>query len=450
MSKKFLLFLLLFSVSIHGQFTIKGTINPDNNYTWILLYKLENGKNIFVDNANIENGKFQLNLSENQPNGIYRAYYELENSLFVEFIYNNEEVAFNFDPNNPSETIEFTSSDENIIFQEYHKIISSNQKKLDSFQVEFFKSEDSKKDKILIKEYQKSLADLKNIQTNYEKKTESKLANHFIKASSQYNASIPFKKPQDYLNEVKSHFFDAIDFQDTVLSNSSFINDRLTDYVFYLNQANNQEAKNILQKKSIDDAVNKVGNNSLILKNFEESLLQNYVELENDEMVNFVMNNYYNLLPDTYQDAALQYQITASMKTAIGKEAPDFNWKENSVAKNLYSLMGFDYYIVVFFSSGCPHCQVEIPEFHDFIKEIENIKVISIGLEDEKEPWEKMTENHNEFINILDLDKWNSQKVKDYGVTAIPSYFVLDTNKKILAKPHDFEELKAMFGEETK
>ncbi|MCK5637731.1 MAG: TlpA family protein disulfide reductase, partial [Flavobacteriaceae bacterium] len=235
---------------------------------------------------------------------------------------------------------------------------------------------------------------------------------------------------------------------DTVLSNSSFINDRLTDYVFYLNQANDQESKNTLHKKAITDAVNKVGDNPIILKNFEESLLQNYVELENNEMVNFVMNNFYNNLPDTYQDAALQFQIAAAMKTAIGKKATDFSWEANGHTKNLYSLIGQDYYIVVFFSSGCPHCQVEIPEFHNFIKEIENIKVISIGLEDEKEAWEKMTENYNEFTNILDLDKWNSQKVKDYGITAIPSYFVLDANKNILAKPNDFEELKTMF--ETK
>ena len=59
-----------------------------------------------------------------------------------------------------------------------------------------------------------------------------------------------------------------------------------------------------------------------------------------------------------------------------------------------------------------------------------------------------MTKEYNEFINILDLDKWSSEKVKDYGVNAIPTYFVLDADKKILAKPVDFDELKTMF--ETK
>ncbi len=91
---------------------------------------------------------------------------------------------------------------------------------------------------------------------------------------------------------------------------------------------------------------------------------------------------------------------------------------------------------------------MEIPKFYTFIRGIENIKVVAVGLEDEKESWEAMTNEYTEFINIMDLDKWSSQKVKDYGITAIPTYFVLDSEKKILAKPEDFDELKSMF--ETK
>ena len=88
---------------------------------------------------------------------------------------------------------------------------------------------------------------------------------------------------------------------------------------------------------------------------------------------------------------------------------------------------------------------MEIPEFYTFISGIENIKVVAVGLEDEKQSWEVMTKEYTEFINILDLDKWSSQKVKDYGISSIPTYLVLDAEKKILAKPEDFNELKSMF-----
>jgi len=443
---KHLLYLLIFIPTIlHAQFTIKGSLKPNKDYTWILLYKLVNGKQTFIDNASVINGEFQFKIDKNQSFGIYRAYYQIENNLFVEFIYNNEDIDFTFNPNNPIETIEFLTSDENKIYQKYYKNISNNQKQLDALQVAYFKEKEAIIEKKIIVDYQQKLTELQNLQSHFEKESQGKLAQHFIKASKQYNAQEPFKNPQIYIDTVKFHFFDAIDFNDTVLSNSTFINDRLTDYVLYLNQANNMASKNTLQKKAIDDAAQKISTNFELLKNFEESLLQNYMLEENIEMVNFVMNQYYNNLPDTYQDAGLQYKINATMKTAIGSEATDFSWEENGIKKNLHSLIGFDYYIVVFFSATCPHCKVEMPDFYTFIKDIENIRVIAVGLEDEKENWKKMTTNFVDFINILDLDKWNSQKVKDYGITAIPSYFVLDANKNILAKPNDVDELKEMF-----
>ena len=46
-----------------------------------------------------------------------------------------------------------------------------------------------------------------------------------------------------------------MDIRDTVLSHSAFINDRLRDYVFYLNQGSNREGRNTLQKDAIDKAV---------------------------------------------------------------------------------------------------------------------------------------------------------------------------------------------------
>jgi len=443
--KKFLLLIILFSIPSYAQISIKGTINPDNNYSWILLYKLENGKQEYVENATVENGKFEFNIAESEPKGIYRAYYQMENNLYVEFIYSKENIEFSFNPNDPIETILFSESDDNKIYQKYYKYVSSQQRMIDSMQVIYFKSKDSKLDWQIKTNYQRSLEELRKAQANFENLSKGKVAYHFIKSSAQYYAETPFKNPQDYIEEVKVHFFDAIDFNDEVLRNSTFINDRLTDYIFYLNQADNIESRNALQKKSIKVVIEKLAEDFDLLKNFEETLLQRYLIEENTTMIYYVIEEYYNNLPESYQEDALKHKILAALKTAIGNEAPDFSWQENGVNKNLYGLIGSEYYILVFFSSGCPHCQIELPKFYKFISEIENIRVVAVGLEDQKEDWEKMTANYSEFINIIDLNKWNSKKVEKYGITAIPSYFVLDTNKYILAKPENLDELKSMF-----
>ncbi len=444
--KKILFFItFIFCFSLQAQFSIKGTIDPDHDYSWILLYKMENGDQTYVDNADVVEGQFKFEINDSEPSGIYRAYYQIENSLYVEFIYNKEEVEFSFDPNNPDNSISFSQSKENNIYQNYYNEIKSNQQKIDSIQVLYFKSTEESQDLNLVKQYKKFLGDLNKVQSRYEKESKGMLANHFIVSSTQYNAENPHKEPDSYMEAIKEHFFDNMDLSDEELSHSTFVSDRLHDYVFYLNQAEDQVSENALQKNAIEKALQWIGTDIELLSSFEGDLLEGFLLNENVEMINFVNENYYKNLPAENQSDVLNKKIVGTLKTAIGITAADFSWNEEGVNNSLHTLTGTDYYIVLFFSSNCPHCRMEIPEFYKFIIGIENIKVVAVGLEDEKESWEAMTSTYVEFINILDLDKWSSQKVKDYGVTAIPTYFVLDVDKKILAKPGDFEELKSMF-----
>lgn len=445
MLKRLTLIFLFISLSVQAAYTIKGTIEPDLDYSWIILYKIEKGKQVYVEKTAVTNGRFEFDLKEGAAIGMYRAYYQIEGNLYVEFIFNNENLDFKFNPAKPHETIEFTSSNENKLFQNYLKSTEKKQKKIDSLQVVYFKTTDASQQKKIQKNYTKSVKELQHLQSEYENKSKGKLVYNFIKASAKNNAKEPFKEPQKYLDYIKAHFFDAIDFNNKVLSNATFINDRLLDYVFYLTQADNQEARNILQKKAIDDIVSRSQNNFEVLSHFEDSVLFNYMQMENKEMADYVVNKYYNKLPKDYQDQQLLFKLKSAMKTAIGVSAPDFTWKENGTSKSLYGLVGHDYYMVVFFSSGCPHCRQEIPEFHEFIKNFGNIKILAVGLEDVDKDWKVMVKDFTTFTNILDLKKWDSQKVKDYGVTAIPSYFLLDKNKVIIAKPNNVEDLKQMF-----
>jgi len=440
----FLIFLL--STGAWAQYSIKGTIDPSHDYSWILLYKLENGDQTYVDNADVVDGAFEFKVDEG-ASGIYRAYYQIENNLYVEFIYNKEEIDFTFNPENPAESIFFSQSEENSLYQEYYKTVRAGQKAIDSVQGLYFATSDPKETTLLETQYKKALTDLETHQKEFEERSQDMMAHHIIRASRQYNPPSPVKEPQVYIDEIKAHFFDSMDVNDSVLAHSSFITDRMQDYVLYLNQSDTQEASNILQKEAIDKAVDWAGDKHVLLEKFEESLIQEYLHLQNTPMVRYVMDEHYTKLPKEVQNIKFMSKIKASMKTAIGVRAPDFSWEVEGQEKHLYGLVGTDYYIVLFFSSGCPHCQMEVPEFHKFISGIENMKVVTVGLEDEVKSWEDMTANYPEFINVLDLDKWSSPKVKAYGVQAIPTYFVLDAEKHILAKPEDFEELKSLFEE---
>ena len=106
-----------------AQYSISGKVDPSEAISWILLFKIENGEDVYLNNAEMNNGEFNFNIADTEKPGILRAYYDIEQRQFVEFLFNQENVAFEFDPNSPMQSIEYTSSRENEIYRNYYKEI---------------------------------------------------------------------------------------------------------------------------------------------------------------------------------------------------------------------------------------------------------------------------------------------------------------------------------------
>src|SRR5690606_17270141 len=128
-------------------------------------------------------------------------------------------------------TIAFQKSEENKLYQEYITIVSSEQYKADSLQVAYLRNNAPK----TIDLYKNQLKKIASLQASYLKKTDGKLVNNFVKATNRYNSPTIAKTQQEYLNGIIDHFFDTIDFNNKALYNSTFLVDRITDYVFYMN-----------------------------------------------------------------------------------------------------------------------------------------------------------------------------------------------------------------------
>jgi len=67
--KKVFLLLFLVSFSLQAQYKISGEMNPSENYTWAILYKIEGARQVFVKSEKITNGKFSFELPANAKSG---------------------------------------------------------------------------------------------------------------------------------------------------------------------------------------------------------------------------------------------------------------------------------------------------------------------------------------------------------------------------------------------
>ncbi|MGB2128368.1 MAG: TlpA family protein disulfide reductase [Flavicella sp.] len=434
-----ILIVCFFSFSkLFAQYSISGTFtDAATDLSWAILYRLESGKEIFVANTKIKENHFEFELPSTENSGMYRVTYRLNGPSHVDFIFDREEVSFHFDSSYPEQTIVFETSESNQLFLEYLEKISKYQTYIDSIQVSHFRS--AKPEHTAL--YKNGLDSLLNVQKTFEDRSKDQILYHFIKATQRFNASALELTPTDYYAHIKKQFFSHINFKDSVLVASNFLYDRVDDYVFYLHRSNKEDRQQILYK----EAISKVLSESMtegFKKTLLDYLVENFVANENFELVTFLLDTFYTQLPKGLKDDDYIASTKAKITLAIGAIAPDFQWEEYGLQHSLSALDTHKFYVVVFWSSGCSHCKKQLPKMYQFMKTHPKVKVVAVALEKKSKEWEKVKENFFGWHHILGLKKWKNPIAKSYDVSNTPTYFVLDSDKKILAKPADFRALE--------
>lgn len=437
----FVLFLFITTFCV-GQNAIKGTFTPAEEYKFVILYKVTPSTSIYTANSQIENdGKFEFKLDSTATKGMYRVVYALpQDEHNFDFIYDGkEDIELDF---NPETGLTFKVSSENILYDSYLKSME-----LVSNTVGSFYKQESTDEKALEEIFKTE----KETQQEFETAAEGTIALSFIKASRPY---IPesYEDFETYIANAKTHYFDFVDFNDESLQSSNFLIERMLNYVFGMVDEG-EDAKETY--KSNIDAFAKVVSNAdkSIQKTLFEVLWIQMSEGDVEEIANHITNSYLMDLAVELKDDVLIEAITVYKNTSIGEIASDFSFEvieeEKPITKNLLDLDEAERYIVFFWSSTCSHCLEEIPQLKSYVAESEKgaLKVVAIGLEDELYRWKNMTYDFPDFYHVYGDGKWDNEIGNSYNVTATPSYFVLDANKKIIEKPEDIVALKKYLQE---
>lgn len=446
MYKRLLFLTILFPSLLIAQHTIKGTFSPAKDYNFALLYKVNPTISDYVTNAEIgEDGSFEFKLDSTNTKGTYRLVYAVPQEDYnFDIIYNGkEDIELTFN----SETgVEFKKSTENKLLTSYTNSMSMVTQSIGNY----FSQES--KDTTALKAIFKTQSET---QANFEKAAKDTRALTFIKANKPY---IPKKIEgvKTYINNLKTHYFDHVDFNNPILQSSNFLEERMLNYVFGMSSEAKDEQSNY--KENIDVVFSHI---KTAPREVQRILLfdlwQQMADLKEEVVANYIAESYLKDIAVNLNDQQLLQSLIMYQNLSKGTVAPDFDIeikeKEKLVTKKMTALKGFENYVIVFWSSTCSHCLDEVPQLREFVKSFEKnkIKVIAIGLEDEPYGWKNLTYDYPDFIHVYGKGKWDNKIGNAYGVSSTPTYFILDKDKKIVSKPLDFEVLKAYFevGEEV-
>ncbi|WP_047548378.1 TlpA family protein disulfide reductase [Psychroserpens sp. Hel_I_66] len=431
--KRLLFLIALIPSFLIAQHSISGVFSPSEDYSYAFLYNATPKGLNFLNNAKLaEDGSFSMPLDSTATPGIYKIVYAIppeENNF--DFIYNGKEsVAFTLSMN---DGLEFTSSNENKLWASYIKSMEMVNRTISNFYAQ------ESTDKKAFKEIFKTLSDT---QKAYEESSKGMMASVFIKANTPY---IPegFENLTKYSKNLKRTYLDHVDFNNPLLQSSDFLVDRVLAYLFGMTA----NTSNDLYKKDVDDLMVKIGDgNSELKTTLFEMIWRRFKSMDNAELANYVTDTYLLKLTELTNNDELQKQLMNYRNNAIGNKAANFDLSyikdETKIASSLHDLELTNQYLVIFWSSTCSHCLEELPKVKQLLAAKKDLTVIAIGLEDDAENWQKAIEAYPDFIHVLGLEKWDNPLASTYAIEATPSFFLLDKDKTIIAKPYDVENLK--------
>jgi thiol-disulfide isomerase/thioredoxin len=438
--KRLIFIIIILPMLTVAQHSMKGTFSPVEDFENVILYKVTPTASLYVAHTTINQGELEILLDSTITAGMYRLVYALPQEEFnFDIIYNaKEDIEFTFN----SETgIEYQSSNENKLIASY----TSNMSLLSGHIGDFYREQ--RADSLALELLFNAQGET---QFSFEEAAKETIALHFIKANRPY---VPesYESIEIYIQNLKTHFFDHVDFNNEVLQSSNFLIERTLNYVFGMSSESGDDVTQF--KKNIDDLCVAMKNSSPEIKaTLLELLWQQMVDTGFEEVANYISETYLIVLAKSLNDQELINGLELFKSLSIGNIAPDFQIQieENNtkVTNNLSDLNTAENYIVVFWSNTCAHCLKEIPLLQRFVNEKEKgeLQVIAIGLEDEPFGWRKETLKYPEVIHVLGFGKWDNEIGNSYNVTSTPTYFVLDKDKKIMAKPYDFEALKKILN----
>lgn len=396
--------------------------------------------------SSVSDGTFRFQLASHNPPGVYRL--SFDRNRWVDFIHENEEVSISTDGRAIDDSLKVHISESNRLYYAFHKLNRQFKTKSDLLQLVLarYPQDDPY--------YATTLTTVAQLQGNYAEfvieavrtKPHSFIA-RYIRSSQHPVVNLSDPAGQQ-LAHLKSHALDSVDFSDAGLVNSDLFTKKSIEYLMYYR--NPQLPKELLAREfnaAVDSILNKAKVNQVVYKHITEYLIEGFKQFGFEECINYILDNYVikdDLCLDQTSGSSIQRMIDQKKYLPIGARAPEIILPDTSGNPVSMKSMKAGNVLIVFYTTGCPHCQTMIPELSTFVKNRggDTLSVLAISLDENRDDWLKFVRtNRLTWTNVVDSRGWQGQAAQDYFVYATPTMILVNKEKKIIAKPLTVEEL---------
>jgi thiol-disulfide isomerase/thioredoxin len=455
----FSILLSLVPVFLSGQlkngYEINITIMDLQDSTVFLAYHLGD-KQYIKDTVKLDrsgNGIFRG--QQTLPQGIYmivlpgRKYFEI-------LISDNQRFSLNCTFSDYFNTLKFTGSKENSAFVEYQKNWVTMQQTAIAISKRIQNNKQNNDSLKILGSVQKLQEEnMKAYLKSVVKANEGNFLGTLVKGLlpidiPKFTIPIGYKNPDSIrwvlnYNYNKDHFFDNIDLNDERLIRTPLLYSRLDS--FFTNVL--VQSPDTINKE-IDKLINKCSSNYKMFQFVSVYLFNHFRESEimgHDAVMVKIADDIYlsgkaDWVTREFKDD-LRKQIDLIRPNLIGKKAENMVMDSyKGIFVSLYDVEK-DFTVLYFWEPNCGHCQEATPKlkaYYDKPKDY-SLEVFAVCTTADKEKWTKYIEDNK----LTWINGWDPKRISHfdfyYNVQSTPTIYVLDKNKKIIAKKLAVEEI---------
>lgn len=389
------------------------------------------------------------------PQGIYmivlpgRKYFEI-------LISKDQYFALNCSYNDYFSTLKFTGSDENSAFIEYQKKWMTMQQKTGSIAKRVQNNKQNSDSLKILSSIQKLQEDnMKSYLKSVVSANNGNLLGTLVKAFlplevPEYSVPAGVPNPDSVrwvwnYNYNKDHFFDNIDLTDERLLRTPILYARLnaffTSVVIQSPDSINKEIDKIIQNCKSNNKIFQFIS-VYLFNHFRESEIMGHdavmVKLADD----IYLSGKADWVSKEFKDD-LRKQIELIRPNLIGKKAENLVMDSyKGIFVSLYDVEK-EFTILYFWEPDCGHCKEVTPKLKAYYEKVkdDNIEIFAVCTTADKPKWTKYIEDNKlTWINGWDPER-SSRFDYYYNIQSTPMVYILDKNKKIIAKKLAVEDI---------
>lgn len=278
----------------------------------------------------------------------------------------------------------------------------------------------------------------------------------------------PSVLPPEQKNILKETYFDAVYWGDSLVLYTPLLPVKIIDYLsLYVEPGASKEKQEQSFTEAIDRLVEFASLNADVKEAVVNYLIQGFQAYGYENIITHIVETYIagKSCVSDQEEAKLVKRVEGFKQLAVGNQAADISLPDLTGKNVTLSLLGRDYYLVVFWASWCPHCTEMLPVLDAVVSECAGMSAVSgqrsvvgegksleaiyVSIDTNSVLWQAaVKEKELGGIHLSDLKGWDSKAARDYFLYATPTLLILDKNLKIISKPAGIQEVKGFMVKE--